>query len=32
MVLGAAVALKLPAALLVTEAWWKVEHGARRNG
>lgn len=31
MVLGAAVALKLPAALLVTEAWWKVEHGASRN-
>ena len=31
MVLGAAVAMQLPAALLVTEAWWKVEHGARRN-
>jgi hypothetical protein len=32
MVLGAAVARKLPAALLVTEAWWKVEHSVRRNG
>lgn len=32
MVLGAAVAKKLPAALLVTEAWWKVEHSVRRNG
>lgn len=31
MVLGAAVALKCPAALLVTEAWWKVEQGAGRN-
>lgn len=32
MVLGAAVAVNVPAALLVTEAWWKVEHGARRDG
>lgn len=32
MVLGAAVAMAVPAALLVTEAWWKVEHGARRDG
>jgi hypothetical protein len=31
MVLGAAVALNLPAALLVTEAWWKVEQARRRN-
>lgn len=32
MVLGAALATKRPAALLVTEAWWKVEHSVRRNG
>lgn len=31
MVLGAAVALETPASLLVSEAWWKVEQGARRN-
>lgn len=31
MVLGAAVALKLPAALLVTEAWWKVEQAGRND-
>lgn len=32
MVLGAAMAVSRPAALLVTEAWWKVEHSVRRNG
>jgi hypothetical protein len=31
MVLGAAMALNLPAALLVTEAWWKVEQATHRN-
>lgn len=32
MALGAAMAGNCPAALLVTEAWWKVEHRVRRNG
>jgi hypothetical protein len=32
MVLGAAMAVSRPAALLVTEAWGKVEHSIRRNG
>lgn len=31
MVLGAAVAFDVPVALLVTEAWWKVEQGTSRN-
>jgi len=31
MVLGAAMALEVPAALLMTEAWWKVEHRARQT-
>lgn len=31
MVLGAAVAMNVPVALLVTEAWWKVEQGTGRN-
>jgi hypothetical protein len=32
MVLGAAIAVDAPAVLLVTEAWWKVEHRTTENG